>query len=142
MRKLIPEFHVADVTATARFWVDLLEFELVQMTGAGGSTRAWLRRGAVEVIFVARFEGMARELPRLLSPEALACLRPTLHLEVEDARALYDRLAGNCEIVTGLQRSVFGTEEFTVRDPGGLVLHVSQAEPVRVGRTATGRTVR
>ena len=106
---------VHDVRAAARFYVDVLGFEIVQ------EPPGW--------IFVER-EGcvlMLGECPDDLHPAQLGCHRYFAYLLIDDADGWYARIAANDPSCLGaIEDKPWGMREFTVTSADGHTLTIGQ----------------
>lgn len=121
MLKIIPNIPVADVERSVEFYRQVLGFDLMAVRGRGDATRAHLKLGSVEIIF--RSLDVHAPVP-YFDPAVENQL--ILHIQVEDAAALFSRVKHRVHIVRSLEPTLFGSAEFMIRDIDGRVLAFSQ----------------
>jgi len=110
VRRVAPDLHAADPTEAARFYADVLGFEVVMDMG-------W-------VATVASPENPTAQII-LMSEDASAPVRPDLSVEVDDVDAAYAAVQRQgAEIVHPLTDEAWGVRRFFVRDPDGNVVNV------------------
>jgi catechol 2,3-dioxygenase-like lactoylglutathione lyase family enzyme len=118
VRSAVPTFLVADVAATARWYVENLGFTL-----AGHVPRdepyvyASLMRGHAELMLL--------NLADYEKPD-LAALRPDglwdAYIRMSGVRDLYETVEGKPFVRMTLTKQSYGDLEFEVRDPNGYIL--------------------
>ncbi|MFI6818380.1 VOC family protein [Nonomuraea sp. NPDC050328] len=107
IRRVVPDLPAGDPAAAARFYTELLGFELVMDQG-------W-------VVTVASPANPTAQVT-LVRPEGL---QPELSIEVEDVDAVHAAAqARGEEIVYPLTDEPWGVRRFFVRDPAGHVVNV------------------
>jgi uncharacterized glyoxalase superfamily protein PhnB len=110
IRRVVPDFHVADPAASARFYADLLGFEVAMDLG-------W-------VVMLAA-PGNRTAQVNLMREDASAPVVPDASIEVDDVDAAYaDAQRMGAEIVHPLTDEPWGVRRFFVREPGGKVLNI------------------
>ena len=110
VRRIVPDLHADDPSASRDFYEGVLGLELAMDQG-------WV------VAFVA--PGNRTAQVNLMSEDASAPVRPELSIEVDDVDAAY---AGanerGLEIVHPLTDEPWGVRRFFVREPSGAVVNV------------------
>ena len=110
IRRVVPDFQVNDPAASARFYSEVLGFEVAMDLG-------WI------VTFVAP-DNPAAQIT-LMREDATAPVQPDASIEVDDVDAVH-RAAhrSGYEIVHPLTDEPWGVRRFFVRDPNGKVLNI------------------
>ncbi len=112
VRRVVPDLLTADPQATAKFYTDVLGFEVVMDLG-------W-------IVTVADPDRPEVQLS-LMSSDATAVVAPDLSIEVDDVDAAHAAAAASgAEIVHPLTDEPWGVRRFFVRDPSGVVVNVLQ----------------
>lgn len=121
---LTPNLAVPDVAATAKFYADVLGFEITLSVPSGhGLAWARLQRDGA-VLMVQQADNLAAEYPELSARPVGGNL--TLFLQVEDAAALHAAVEGKAAIVTPPHVTFYGMKEFAIRDCNGYILTFAQ----------------
>ena len=118
IRSAVPTFLVADVAATARWYVTELGFRLAgNFPAQEPYLYASLQRDGAELMLL--------DLADYEKPD-LSARRPAglwdAYLRTEGVSALYEKLKGKSFVKTPLTRRPYGDTEFEVRDPNGYIL--------------------
>jgi uncharacterized glyoxalase superfamily protein PhnB len=92
--------------------------------GDDGLAFVMLTNGNVEIHFQTRASAV-KDLP-YFAPSQLPS-SSFLYIDVEDVRALHERLKG-AEILAPLEKTFYGATHFFLREPGGHVIGFSQNE--------------
>ncbi|MCH7878490.1 MAG: VOC family protein [candidate division Zixibacteria bacterium] len=124
LQSLTPNLMVEDVNAAVDWYKDMLGFEL-KMSNPESGTFEWamLQSGEVKLMFEAR-ASLEGELPALKEKPVGAS--GTFFIRLDDVKALYDRISGKVEIVSGLKKTSYGSEEFSITDNNGYILTFAQ----------------
>lgn len=145
MIKVIPQLVVSDLSRTVSFYSDVLGFEVVRVVGRGDAHRAWLRKGAVEMVFSSRREA-ATDAPGPDAPGTAEAGEPalSLHFYVDDVERLFQHVQEHAretvDVVRTLQTTLFNEAEFAIRDVNEMVLWFSRPMPApRTATLGTGR---
>ena len=110
VRRVVPDLHAEDPTASAEFYAEVLGLEIAMDLG-------W-------VVAYAAPDNPAAQII-VMSEDASAPVNPDVSVEVDDvdtAHAAAQRLG--CEIVHPLTDEPWGVRRFFVRDPNGKVVNV------------------
>jgi uncharacterized glyoxalase superfamily protein PhnB len=118
IRSAVPTFLVADVAATARWYVDELGFMIGGVQPEHEPyVYASVTRGGAEIMLLS--------LEDYQKPD-LGALRPAglwdAYIRMDGVRALYEQLRDKPFIQMPLTQQPYGDWEFEVRDPNGYVL--------------------
>ncbi|HAL56070.1 MAG TPA: bleomycin resistance family protein [Bacteroidetes bacterium] len=120
MKKLTPNIMVNDVNATVPFYKDVLGFEMVMSVPETGLFDwALLRAGSVEIMLQST-SSLTRDLPEFNGKPAGGTL--IFYIDVKDVRQLHASVKGKVAITKEMQKTFYGTEEFTIKDPNGYYL--------------------
>jgi catechol 2,3-dioxygenase-like lactoylglutathione lyase family enzyme len=103
-----------DLARTIEFYTGVLGFALAMRWPETEPAIAILTHGPVELAFTRAEDDAPPQLTGQLS------------FEVADARALFERLKDQVEILWGMEVYHYGRREFSFRDPNGYALVVSE----------------
>jgi uncharacterized glyoxalase superfamily protein PhnB len=122
LRSAVPTFLVADVGATARWYVETLGFHLAGSVPAREPyVYASLQRDGVEIMLLG--------LPGYQKPD-LSELRPEgiwdAYVRVRGVRTFYSTVRDQPFVRMPLKQQPYGDSEFEVRDPNGYILVFSE----------------
>ena len=120
MKKLTANLMVDSVNSTVEFYKNHLGFELV-MTVPDSSQFDWamMKSGNVEIMFQA-MASLGNDLPDMKGSKVGGTF--LLYVDVEDIKTFRSSLKSGVSIIKDLQRTFYGTEEFTIRDINGYYL--------------------
>lgn len=121
---------VADVSATARFYTDVLGFEMTIGVIEGTEDTVFeavdeplqfviLKRDDVEIMVQSQ-GSMDEDLPGYRPSEGGDAV--SLYIDVEDVEALWDELKERVDVVKELATTFYGAKEFHFRDPNGFLI--------------------
>lgn len=120
MKKLTANLMVNNVNSTVKFYKNHLGFELVMnVPDSGQFDWAMMRSDNVEIMFQAA-ASIGDDLPEMKSSRIGGTF--LLYIDVEDIKKLRSSLKSDISIVKDLQKTFYGTEEFTIRDLNGYYL--------------------
>ena len=118
IRSAVPTFLVADVGATAQWYVANLGFDLAgRFPDEEPYVYASLQRGGAEIMLLA-LAGYAKPDLRDRRPAGLW----DAYIRCDGVHALYEGVEGQAFVQTPLEQQRYGDWEFEVRDPNGYVL--------------------
>jgi uncharacterized glyoxalase superfamily protein PhnB len=119
--ELTPNCMVEDVAATVEWYERWLDAEEMGRLPDDAEDPEWaqVRLGDVSLMFQTR-ASLEEELPAFAEREVAGST--ALYIDVEDAEALHDELAGAAEVVLDFRETAYGRREFAVTDPNGYVL--------------------
>lgn len=125
MKKITANLMVEDVDKTIAYYRDLLGFELA-MTEPQEEPFQWamMTNGGAELMFQSR-ASLAGEYEQLFGDIPLGGSF-TLFIEVNDVRALFEKVKTHVEMVKELEETFYGMIEFTIRDLDGYLLTFAQ----------------
>lgn len=115
-RSVSPRLTTSDLEATIAFYRDRLGFVAGECWPADAPTFVLLQRDGVTLQF-------ARAEHPLPDPAAAEI---AIHLDVSDADALHEELAGMLPVEWGPEVYWYGRREFAVRDPNGYLVIFSE----------------
>ena len=125
LKKLAPNFMVANVGKTIEFYRDTLGFQvLTTVEGDSETALAIMHRDNVELMFQSR-NSPSDNVPALAG--SIIGASQTVYIEVSDIGHLYEQLKGKVEIVVDLHSTFYGTQEFYFKDINGYILSFSEA---------------
>ena len=120
MKKLTANLMVENVNSTVEFYKNHLGFELVMNApDLGQFDWAMMKSGNVEIMFQAA-ASIGNDLADLKGRKVGGTL--TLYIDVEDIKKFRSSLKNDVSIVKDLQKTFYGTEEFTIKDLNGYYL--------------------
>ena len=132
MKSLTPNLMVEDVNATAAFYEQLFDFQLVTSVpdmSAPDSGRwqfAMLQHSGIVIMFQNRATLVA-DIPELDHAKTGGTF--TLYFNVKDVRGLFKKVKSRVRIIgDGLTETFYGTLEFTCADSNGYILTFAQEE--------------
>jgi len=118
VRSAVPTFLVADVAATARWYVENLGFTLAgHFPPEEPYSYASLMRGNAELMLL--------DLADYEKPDLTARRQVGLwdaYIRMSGVRELYEIVGGKPFVRTALKKQPYGDLEFEVRDPNGYIL--------------------
>ncbi|MGD1848699.1 MAG: VOC family protein [Salibacteraceae bacterium] len=120
LKRLTPNLMVNNVNQTAAYYRDILGFEVVSTVPEKGPYDwAMVKRGEVAIMFqtVSSLTGAVNQL----SGRAVGG-SGTIYIDVDHVEKLYEELEEKVEIVSDLDTTFYGTNEFTIMDLNGYVL--------------------
>ena len=118
VRSAVPTFLVADVSTTARWYVDHLGFSIAgKFPEHEPYGYASLQRGGAEVMLLRLADYQKPDLTDR-RPEGLW----DAYFRMTGVRVLYDSMQGQPFIRMPLKKQSYGDLEFEVRDPNGYIL--------------------
>jgi len=124
MKKLTPNLMVTDVNKTVDFYKDVLDFEVVMTAPASGVFKwALMKNGTVEFMFQSQ-ESMVDELSVLKHQKIGGTF--TLYIDVQDIKALYEKINKKVTVVQDFHATPYGTQEFAIQDVNGYILAFAQ----------------
>ncbi|MEU5848209.1 VOC family protein [Saccharopolyspora shandongensis] len=110
VRRVVPNIHADDLSATRDFYVDTLGFEVVMDLG-------W-------IVTVSAPDDPQRQIS-IMSDDATAPTHPDMSVEVDDVDAAHEEaLRRGHEIVHPLTDEPWGVRRFFCRDPSGTVVNI------------------
>lgn len=133
-KSLAPNLMVDDVSQAMAWYRDTLGFEVAATVPDEGAPLVWamLRAGAVTLMLEAR-GSIEEAFPQFAGKPA--CVTGSLYMDVDDADALYQSIAGKARVLKEPHLTFYGAREFYIEDPSGYALgFASQArteEPER-----------
>jgi len=124
VRKMTPVLIVDRIEPSLALWVDRLGFEKTIDVPEGDHLGfAAVVSGGIEIMYQTResveTEVRSADLPKALLP--VEGSRTTLFCEVEDLKAIRERLQG-LEILLPYRKTAYGAEELWMREPGGHIV--------------------
>jgi len=120
MKKLTANLMVDNVNSTVEFYKIHLGFELVMtVPDSGQFDWAMMKSGNVEIMFQA-MTSIGNDLPGMKGQKVGGTL--LLYIDVEDVKKFRSSLKNDVSIVKDVQKTFYGTEEFTIRDINGYYL--------------------
>jgi len=120
MKKLTANLMVENVNSTVEFYKNHLGFELVMNApDLGQFDWAMMKSGNFEIMFQAA-ASIGNDLADLKGRKVGGTL--TLYIDVEDIKKFRSSLKNDVSIVKDLQKTFYGTEEFTIKDLNGYYL--------------------
>ncbi len=120
MKKLTANLMVDNVNFTVEFYKNHLGFDLVMTVPESGQFDwAMMKSGNVEIMFQA-VASIGNDLPEMKGRKVGGTL--LLYIDVEDIKKFRSSLKNEVSIVKDLQKTFYGTEEFTIRDINGYYL--------------------
>jgi hypothetical protein len=116
-QKLTPVLLVPAIAPCLPLWIERLGFQqVVEVPGPDGAPQfALLVKDGVEVMYQT-WASVERE--NLEAAKGLRGHSTTLYFDVKDLDEV-DRALAGIPRVAGRNRTFYGTEEFTIREPGG-----------------------
>jgi uncharacterized glyoxalase superfamily protein PhnB len=128
-KKLTPHLIVDDVNATVDFYHDILGFTLIASVPESGSFNfAIVHNGAVELMFQTG-ASVVEELPAMAGK--LAGTGVALYIDVENVRALHEKLRQRVPLLAELHTTFYGATEFSITDPNGYIVTFAEHEGER-----------
>ena len=124
LQSLTPNLMVEDVNAAVDWYKDMLGFKLMMSNPESGTFEwAMIQSGEATLMFEARasLEGQLSALK-----EKPVGASGTFFIRLDDVKALYDRISGKVEIVSDLNKTFYGSEEFSISDNNGYILTFAQ----------------
>jgi uncharacterized glyoxalase superfamily protein PhnB len=119
--KLSLDLVVNSVESTARFYSDILGFEILEID----QNFARLKAGDSEIMLMSKSD-FDREVPALNRPKNEGWT--VLIMEVMDIKDVYESIRSKVEIIRELQRTNYGTQEFLLKDPDGYLIQFTQRD--------------
>lgn len=119
--KLSLDLVVNSVESTARFYSDILGFEVLEIN----KNFARLKAGDSEVMLMSKSD-FDREVPVLNRPKNEGWT--VLIVEVVDIKDVYESIRDKVEIIRELQRTNYGTQEFLLKDLDGYLVQFTQRD--------------
>ena len=130
MKNLTPNLMVADVNATADFYQQVFDFQLLThvLDVAEPDSDKWqfamLNCGSVTIMLQSQ-RTLVEGLPEFAGRPIGGTF--TLYVDVADVRSLFEKVRTQVTVLgAGLFETFYGTTEFTVRDPNGYILTFAQ----------------
>lgn len=125
---------VADVNETARYWTEVLGFELTLGVLEGteetvfGPTEsrlgfAILKRDDVEIMLQSH-DSVGAELAGFRASQGGDAV--SLYIDVDDVNVLWEELHDEVDVVVELRETFYGAREFAFRDPNGYLIGFAQ----------------
>lgn len=137
LKKITPNIMVADVNATADYYKNNLDFQIVMGVDENKevkmgdsvlkSTLTWamLKKDEVEIM-LQRNDSFIEELPNF--KEAKMGGTFTLYISMQDTKGFYDKIKGKVEIVKDMHKTFYGADEFVVKDLNGYIIYFAEAQ--------------
>lgn len=120
MKKLTPNLMVDNVNTTVEFYMKNLGFELVVTVPETGQFNwVMMKSGNIEIMFQAA-ASLGSDLPDMKGRKVGGTF--LLYIDVQDIKKLRSSLKSDVSIIKDLQKTFYGTEEFTIRDINGYYL--------------------
>jgi uncharacterized glyoxalase superfamily protein PhnB len=124
MESLSPNLFVKDINATISFY-KLLGFEtLMTVPEEGNYVWAMMGNGAVTMMFQT-FESLGDELPEINRADGGSLL---LYIKTKGIRNYFERLKEEVVVLKGLEKTFYGSTEFSIKDVNGYVLTFAEDE--------------
>ncbi|MFH1195736.1 MAG: VOC family protein [bacterium] len=126
MKSMYPNLMVYNVNDTIEYYKAFLGFQLLRTIPPEGNFQwAMMKCGEVRIMFRTR-ERLSADIPQFVDAEPGSGF--TLFIIVSDVSKLYEKIKDNVEVVSDLQETFYGMNEFSIRDLNGYVL--TFAEPI------------
>ncbi len=130
MKNVSPNLMVADVNATAQFYAEVFDFQILetvpdmQEPDSGKWQFAIIHSEGVTLMFQNQ-KTLIDDVPEFADRKIGGTI--TLYIEVEDVRSLFEKVKSKIEVIKGgLYETFYGTTEFTMRDPNGYFITFAQ----------------
>lgn len=124
MISLSPNIFTTDIKKTVEFY-QLLGFELLVTNPPDGEyIWAMMKNGAVTFMFQT-VESLGEELPAINRTPGGSLI---FYIDVPDIQALFERIQHRVPVLKGLEKTFYGTTEFSILDVNGYVLTFAQDE--------------
>lgn len=124
INSLTPNIMVADVNATLNFYIQHLNFTLIDTNPTEGTFEwGFVQRDDIGLMFQAE-ASLKAEYPELAARPLGSAL--TLYIRVQGIHALLESLPDAVEVIKPLNRTFYGTDEFAIMDPNGYILTFSE----------------
>ncbi len=127
-QKLTPTLIVdGDLEPTIRYYHEILGFEL-DAAAPEQPPHSWIRMraGAVEIMFQTRQSFMEERQWQDIFGGLPIGATTVFYLEVKGIHELYERVKDRVDLVFELDTHPYGMWEFTLRDPNGYILAISE----------------
>jgi uncharacterized glyoxalase superfamily protein PhnB len=124
MESLSPNLFVLDMNKTISFYKNL-GFELTMtVPEKGNCVWAMMTCGSVTFMFQT-FENLGHELPEISRNPGGSLL---FYIKIKEIRKFFDRIHETSTIVKGLDKTFYGSTEFSIEDCNGYVLTFAEDE--------------
>ena len=124
MDTVSPNFFVKDLKQTIGFY-EMLGFELkLTVPETGDFVFALMSCGNVTFMFQT-FSSLADELPEINRQDGGSLL---LYIKTQNIRTFFESLKGKVTVIKGLEKTFYGSTEFSIKDNNGYVLTFAEDE--------------
>jgi uncharacterized glyoxalase superfamily protein PhnB len=125
MESLTVNTFVRNINKSIDFYKQL-GFEVVMSVPEKGDlVWAMLTNGGVSIMFQT-FESLGNELPDIDRTRSGGTL--LFYIKLKQIRAFFDEIKDKAEVVKGLEKTFYGTTEFTIKDIDGYHLTFAEDE--------------
>ena len=124
MENLSPNIFVKDIQKKIEFY-KTLGFEL-KMTAPETGDYVWVMMTCGNVNFMFQtFESLAGDLPEISRQDGSSLL---FYIKIKDIREFFEGLKNNVTVLKGLEKTFYGSTEFSIVDNNGYVITFAEDE--------------
>ncbi len=124
MQSISPNIYVKDLPATIEYYKHLGFEVTVTVPEEGDLIFAMMVCGGVTIMFQT-FVSLGEELPQLLRHDGGSLL---LYIQVKDIRKFHERIKDKVNVIKGLEKTFYGSTEFSILDLNNYVLTFAEDE--------------
>jgi len=124
MESLSPNIFVKDMNATIAFYNQLGFEKIMSVPETGNYDWAMLANGSVTVMFQT-FNSLGNVLPEVSRKEGGSLL---FYIKLKGIRAFHEKIKTHAKVVVELNKTFYGSTEFSIVDNNGYVLTFAEDE--------------
>jgi len=137
LTKITPNIMVADVNATANYYKNNLDFQIVMGVSEQKEVKmgdfatetiltwAMIKKDDVEIM-LQRKDSLIEELPEFKGLKVGGTF--TLYVSMQDVKSFHDKVKGKVEIVKDIHKTFYGMDEFVIKDLNGYIIYFAEAQ--------------
>ncbi len=123
LNSLTPNLMVKNVNDTLDFYLNTLDFQLLQTVPEEGSFDwAFVQKDDVLIMFQ-KDTSIREEYPELENYEQGGAL--TMYIKVGDLQKWYEHIKDKTNVIKPMNKTFYGANEFAIQDPNGFILTFS-----------------
>jgi uncharacterized glyoxalase superfamily protein PhnB len=124
METISPNIFVTDIKSTIDFYKQLGFNVVATVPEQGDFVWAMMNCGNVTFLFQT-FESLGNDLPMISRQNGGSLL---LYIKTTEIRKFFDQIKDNVKVVKGLEKTFYGSTEFSIEDNNGYLLTFAEDE--------------